>query len=139
MPHKVTTSVRSFCFGLYCSVFLTNCEKYWEFLRRNLKAKLFIKGCLKPEVPASRLRCSTSSHFFFRELSSAIYSAKVRRRDWRGWGWGELQGEGEEGGGKERVLSPPPSFQTQAWYSQQGPWAGGLGSSALPRLLPTGK
>ena len=139
MSHKVTTTVRSFCFGLYRSVFLSNCEKYWEFLKRNLKAKLFIKVRLKPEVPASRLRCSTSLHFSFRELSSAVYSAKVRRRDWlAGVGVG-LQGEGEEGGGKERVLSPPPSFQTQAWYSQQGPWAGGPGSSALPRLLPTGK
>lgn len=81
MSRKVATTVRSFCFGLYCSVFLSSREKYREFLKRNLKAKLFIKGCLKPEVPASRLRSSTSLHFSFRELSSAGYSAKVRRRD----------------------------------------------------------
>ena len=99
MSHQVATTVRSFCFGLYCSAFLSNCEKYWEFLKRNLKAKLFIKGCLKPEVPTSRLRTSTSSHFSFRELSSAVYSAKVRRRDWLGEG-GWCAGGGR-GGGRE--------------------------------------
>ena len=108
MSHQVATTVRSFCFGLYCSAFLSNCEKYWEFLKRNLKAKLFIKGCLKPEVPTSRLRTSTSSHFSFRELSSAVYSAKVRRRDWLGEGGGCAGGG--RGGGRERESALIPTF-----------------------------
>ena len=124
MSHQVATTVRSFCFGLYCSVFLSNCEKL-EFLKRNLKAKLFIKGCLKPEVPASRLRSSTSSHFSFRGLSSAIYSAKVRRRDWLGEGGGE-QGEGEERGGKESAVIPTFISDTSVVLTARslgwGPW-----------------
>lgn len=124
MSRKVATTVRSFCFGLYCSVFLSSCEKYWEFLKRNLKAKLFIKGCLKPEVPASRLRSSTSSHFSFRELSSAGYSAKVRRRDWLGV---VRRGRERRREGKRECRHPHLHFRHERGTHSEVPGLGALG------------
>ena len=127
MSHQVATTVRSFCFGLYCSAFLSNCEKYWEFLKRNLKAKLFIKGCLKPEVPTSRLRTSTSSHFSFRELSSAVYSAKVRRRDLLGDGGAVRRGRERRGEGKRECPHPHLHFRHEHGTHSKVPGLGALG------------